>query len=107
MIDWNKQHERVEELAGGNRAQDGDIIDLTKIKDIAEKEDTFMLEDGREITVHRFVYMMLDGAEMTIPNSLHAKIVKLKKEYGSRLEKVKVEVKGQGIKTRYDALPVL
>jgi tRNA 2-selenouridine synthase SelU len=107
MIDWDKQQERVEELAGGNRAQDGDIINLEQIKDIKEIEDTFALEDGKEITVHRFVYVMSDDAETVVPDSLHAKISKLKKEYGTRLVQVKVEVKGQKLKTRYDALPVL
>ena len=106
MIDWEKEYERVEELAGGVKPKDGEVIHLSRIETIEEKEEKYTQDDGSVRRVIRFYYKMPDRT-IIVPFTLHRKIAKIKKEYGDRVTKVRVAVTGEGKFTRYDALPVL
>jgi len=106
MVDWDKQRDRLDELASGSRPKDGDIINLDMVREIDEREDSFVV-NGKTVKVLRFVYVLEDETEIVVPVSLHGKIAKLEKEYGDRLTTVKVRVEGEGLKTRYDALPLI
>lgn len=102
-IDWKKEHERA---SSSNRPKDQDTIDLTKIKSINEVEEEFD-NDGQIRKVMRFKYLFVDENFILVPRTLHKKISELKVEYGDRLHEVKVKVEGTGIKTKYDAMPIL
>lgn len=107
MVDWKQQLTRVADLKGSSRPKDGDIIDLSNVVNVEEREDSFVNDSGSTIKLIRFIYEMSDRDEIVVPLTLHEKIAKLKLEYGERLTKVKVSVEGKGKLTRYDALPLL
>ena len=106
MIDWEAQLKRAEELSGGLKPKDGEVLDLAKLENIEETEDVFTKKDGTEQRVIRFRYIFSDRT-LVVPSTLHKKIARIKKEYGDRVTRVKVTVTGEGLATRYDALPVL
>jgi len=106
MVDWKAQLERAEQLKGGDRPKNEDILIFSSIEKIEEKIDIFDNDDGTKKKVTRFYYYFKDRT-LIVPVTLHRKIARLKVEYGDRLDRVKFLVEGTGIKTRYDALPLL
>ena len=98
---WEKARQELEEeeRERGIRVQDGQILDLAKVRQINKK--TFEFGD-RKVT--RYFYVT-DEATYIIPKTLHKKLVKIATEVGK--VKVKISVEGEGRKRSYDALPLV
>ena len=107
MVNWNAEKERVNELLSSNKPKNDDIINLDDVKTIEIREDTFQNKDGTENISVRFIYKMMNGKEIVVPATLHKKISALKVEYDDKLSRIKVVVEGAGLKTKYDAMPLL
>ena len=106
MINWHDQMKRLDELKGSLRAADGDIINITHIKTISETDEPITKPDGQVVMVLRFKYVFNNGDIKLIPQTLHEKIGHLIMEM-PQLKTIKVRKTGEGLNTRYDALPLL
>ena len=106
MVDWEAKLKRANELTGGLKVKHGEIIEYEMIDTIEEKEHTFTDDKtGQPRVVIRFHYLMPDKT-VVVPISLHKEIMRLKTE-NPTLKKIKVYVEGQGLKTRYSAVPII
>lgn len=92
-----EQKNRPDKVTNGLTLLFEDIVKIDK------KEFTF---EGRETPVLRYFYTLEDGRSFIIPKSLHVKVVLLRKEGGKSVTGFKVILKGSGINTSYDAVPV-
>ena len=105
MVDWLAMFEALPESKGSVKIEDGQVIDLDAVEDVEERDYTFD-NDGVPRTVTRYIYTSAEE-RLIVPISLHRKILELKHEYRGRLSRVKIKVTGAGIKTRYDAMPLI
>lgn len=101
---WERFDARITEIenARGLRPQNGDILEMTKLKDVSEFEDTYT-RDGNTTKVMRWKYMF-ENKTMIMPITLHKKIVKIMHLTSVKPERIQVVKEGEGLKTKYDAV---